>query len=100
MSGLLIELGAARRETRSTWTAAGVAPEMAVRGLHSVSLTVREPRKTVDFMREMLGFEVVNEMEGRIRVAVSGDGPGHATDIVHSGDADWAKNGLGTVHHV
>src|SRR5262249_31805964 len=68
--------------------------------LHSVSLEVREPRKTVAFMREMLGFEVVNEMEGRVRVAVNGNGPGKAMDIVTAGDAQWAKNGLGTRHHV
>jgi glyoxalase family protein len=33
-------------------------------------------------------------------VAVNGDAPGRAMDIVAAGDADWAKNGLGTVHHV
>jgi glyoxalase family protein len=99
-SGLVIELVANDRDTRAPWTAAGVDETSALRGLHSVSLEVREPKKTVDFMREMLGFEVVNEMDGRIRVAVNGDGPGKAMDIVHAGDAPWAKNGLGTVHHV
>jgi glyoxalase family protein len=48
----------------------------------------------------MLGFEVVNEMDGRIRVAVNGNDPGKTMDIVHAGDSGWAKNGLGTVHHV
>jgi len=99
-SGLVIELVATDADTRTPWTADGMDARSAVRGLHSVSLEVRDPRRTVDFMREMLGFEVVNEMEGRIRVAVNGDGPGKSMDIVHAGDAAWAKNGLGTVHHV
>jgi len=99
-SGLVIELVANDTDTRTPWQAGGVDDKAAVRGLHSVSLEVREPKKTVEFMREMLGFEVVNEMEGRIRVAVNGDGPGKSMDIVHAGDAAWAKNGLGTVHHV
>jgi len=99
-SGLAIELVANDRDTRNPWTAGELDATSAVRGLHSVSLEVREPRKTVDFMREMLGFEVVNEMEGRIRVAVNGDGPGKTMDIVQAGDAPWARNGLGTVHHV
>jgi glyoxalase family protein len=99
-SGLGIELVANDRDARPPWSASGVDTRSAVRGLHSVSLEVREPRRTVDFMREMLGFEVVNEMEGRIRVAVNGDGPGKFMDIVHAGDSGWAKNGLGTVHHV
>jgi len=99
-SGLGIELIANDTDTRSPWTGGGIEPATAVRGLHSVSLEVRDPKRTVDFMREMLGFEVVNEMEGRTRVAVNGEGPGKSMDIVHAGDAGWAKNGLGTVHHV
>ena len=99
-SGLLIELIANDTDARVPWTAGGVDAASAVRGLPSVSLHVREPERTVGFMREMLGFEVVNEMEGRVRVAVNGDGPGKAMDIVHAGDAGWARNGLGTVHHV
>jgi glyoxalase family protein len=99
-SGLVIELVANDRDTRTPWTAGGIDERSAVRGLHSVSLEVREPRRTVEFMRDMLGFDVVNEMDGRTRVAVNGDEPGKFMDIVHAGDADWARNGLGTVHHV
>jgi glyoxalase family protein len=99
-SGLCIELVATDRDARAPWTAGGVDTASAVRGLHSVSLEVRDPRRTVEFMRELLGFEVVNEMEGRTRVAVNGDGPGKFMDIVRAGDSGWAKNGLGTVHHV
>jgi glyoxalase family protein len=99
-SGLVVELIGNDTDTRAPWASGGIDETSAVRGLHSVSLEVRDPKRTVDFMREMLGFEVVNEMEGRIRVAVNGDGPGKSMDIVHAGDADWAKNGLGTVHHV
>jgi glyoxalase family protein len=99
-SGLVVELIGNDTDTRAPWASGGIDETAAVRGLHSVSLEVRDPKRTGDFMREMLGFEVVNEMEGRIRVAVNGDGPGKSMDIVHAGDADWAKNGLGTVHHV
>jgi glyoxalase family protein len=99
-SGLCIELVATDRDARAPWTAGGVDTASAVRGLHSVSLEVRDPRRTLEFMRELLGFEVVNEMEGRTRVAVNGDGPGKFMDIVRAGDSGWAKNGLGTVHHV
>jgi glyoxalase family protein len=99
-SGLVIELVANDADTRAPWTAGGIDSKSAVRGLHSVSLEVRDPRKTVEFMRDTLGFQVVNEMEGRTRVAVNGTGPGKSMDIVHAGDGQWAKNGLGTVHHV
>ncbi|HUQ82252.1 MAG TPA: ring-cleaving dioxygenase [Gemmatimonadaceae bacterium] len=99
-SGLIIELIANSADTRTPWRGGGVGDDAAVRGLHSVSLEVREPKRTVEFMCDMLGFHVVNEMEGRVRVAVNGEGPGKSMDIVHAGDAGWAKNGVGTVHHV
>src|SRR4051812_38788985 len=42
-SGLAIGLVATDRDTREGWTRGGVAPECAIRGLHSVSLAVRAP---------------------------------------------------------
>ena len=99
-SGLAIELVATRRDARAAWTGSGVATDMAVRGLHSVSMVVQTPEKTVDFMTGVLGFEKINEIEGRIRMAVNGDLPGRTIDIVHDAAVARAANGVGTVHHV
>jgi glyoxalase family protein len=99
-SGLVMELVATNRDTRSPWHAPSVPDDVAVRGLHSVTMTVRNPEPTVAFMADLLGFKTVNEMDGRIRVAVNGDEPGKTIDVVHSANADAAKNGIGTVHHV
>jgi len=98
-SGLVMELVANDRDDRPSW-ATSVPTDDAVRGLHSVTMTVRSPLPTIDFMRDLLGFETVNEMDGRYRVAVNGDAPGKTIDIAYSPDADPAKNGIGTVHHV
>src|SRR5574338_1606034 len=51
-SGLVIELIATDRDARTPWTAGGIDEASALRGLHSVSLEVRDPRRTVAFMRE------------------------------------------------
>jgi glyoxalase family protein len=98
-SGLLIELIATTRDDRAPWPESPLG-EDAIRGLHSVTLTVRDRAPTIDFMRDLLGFEIVNEMEGRTRLAVNGDMPGKTIDVVHAPNADMARNGLGTVHHV
>jgi glyoxalase family protein len=63
-------------------------------------MTLTSPTKTVDFMTRLLGFKIVNEMEGRIRLAVNGDEPGRTMEIVHMPEAPPARNGTGTVHHV
>lgn len=72
----------------------------AIRGLHSVTMVVRDPKPTVALMTGALGWQVVNEMEGRTRLSVNGTGPGHLIDVIHDDQATPAKNGLGTVHHV
>jgi glyoxalase family protein len=99
-SGLAIELVANERDARPGWNAGEVPPAAAVRGLHSVSLSVQSPGGTVDLLTDLLGFQQVNEEEGRIRMAVSADLPGRTVDIIHDPDLPRAANGLGTVHHV
>jgi glyoxalase family protein len=99
-SGLLIELVGSDRDSRAPWLRGGVQPEAAIRGLYGVTLTLADALATVDLMTRLLGFEVVNQAEGRIRLAVNGDQPGHTIDIVSPGGAGPARNGLGTVHHV
>jgi glyoxalase family protein len=99
-SGLVIELVGSERDRRAPWTRSGIQAEAAVRGLYGVTLTITSPRPTLDLMTGLLGFRVVNETDGRTRLAVNGDEPGHTVDIIPAGDAGPAKNGLGTVHHV
>jgi glyoxalase family protein len=99
-SGLNIELVATPRDTRPPWTQGGVDAGAAIRGLHSVTMAIAAPPKTIDFMTRILGYRVVNEMEGRTRLAVNADEPGRTIDIAAAPDQPRALNGLGTVHHV
>jgi glyoxalase family protein len=98
-SGLVFEIVASGGDDREGWQST-VSEESAIQGLHSVTLVVHAPKPTVDLMTGVLGFSVVDEMEGRIRVAVNGTRPGHIIDILHDAQATPAKNGIGTVHHV
>jgi glyoxalase family protein len=99
-SGLLIELVATERDRRSQWTGEGVDEGLAIRGLHSVTMVVRAPERTVDFMTRILGFTLTGEMGDRLRLTVNGDEPGKTIEIIPNEHAAAAKNGLGTVHHV
>ncbi len=99
-SGLDIELIASPKDERAPWVTPDVGAEVAIRGLHGVTLMIREPVRTLALLKDVLGYEVVNEGERRTRVGVGGDVPGQTLDIVHAPDAPAAVNGLGTVHHV
>ena len=99
-SGLTFELISTARDDRTPWVADGFDGDTAVRGLHSVTILVRDPAKTLDLLTGLLGYRVVGEAAGRIRVAANGDAPGHLIDVAHDANAEGAVNGLGTVHHV
>ena len=98
-SGLVMEMVGSDDDPRESWQST-ISEESAIRGLHSVTLVVRTPQHTLDLMTSVLGFSVVDEMDGRIRVAVDGTGPGHIVDILHDPQATEARNGIGTVHHM
>src|SRR5258708_2727977 len=100
LSGLTFELIAPDRDARAPWVAQASDAADAIRGLHSVTLVVRDAAKTVELMTKLLDYTVVGEMDRRIRLAVNGGGPGKMIDVAQHADAEPAMNGLGTVHHV
>ncbi len=99
-SGLILELVGTAGDARTPWVTEGVAATHAIRGLHSVTLEIRNSQRTIDFVRELLGFRVVNEGPSHTRLAVGSGSPGELIDVLHAPEAPAALNGLGTVHHV
>jgi glyoxalase family protein len=99
-AGLILELVGTEGDARPPWVSGGVEAAQAIRGLHGVTLEIRDPARTIAFTTELLGFRVVNEGPSRTRLAVGNGRPGATIDIQHSPNAAPAVNGLGTVHHV
>ena len=99
-SGLAFELIATSDDDRAPWIAEGLSDDTAIRGLHSVTLVVRDAAPTIDLMTRLLGCTVVDRMDVRFRLSVSGAGPGKTIDVTEHPEAEVAINGVGTVHHV
>lgn len=101
-SGLRIGLVAADDDQRKPWIPADgdIDSSNGIRGLHSVTMTVRNSGPTIAFMKNWLGYSVSEKKNSTTRVVVNGGGSGKAIDVVESADAPDARNGLGTVHHV
>lgn len=99
-SGLWFELVGNDSDDRTPWTGNGVEAPNAIRGLHSVVMTVRSAVATRKLLTDLLGYTVVNEDERLIRFAAGGNAPGHTIDVHVDPAANPALNGLGTVHHV
>jgi glyoxalase family protein len=98
-SGLVFELVGDDEDARVPWQST-IDSARAIRGLHSVSMVVRDPRPTLALMTGTLGYQIVDQTDGRVRVSVGGTGAGHIIDVLHDEHATSARNGLGTVHHV
>lgn len=99
-SGLTIRIVESASDSREPWVKADIDAGWALRGIHGVSLTVRDPRRTLAFMNDFMDTAVVGEHAQGLRVAVNGDAPGSLVEIIRGDDAPPAVNGLGTVHHV
>ncbi|MGH2941254.1 MAG: VOC family protein [Solirubrobacteraceae bacterium] len=81
-SGLDMEIIGAE-DAREPWLGDGVDdPDLALRGMHSVTLSVQDIETMTGFL-ELLGFRCADE-DGRYRRLVVGDGaPGHVVDLLH-----------------
>lgn len=99
-SGLVLELIGSDLDARSPWRRGPVEMDAAIRGLHSVTLTVRDPEPTLALLTDVLGWSIVGEVGARTRLATDRDVPGSRLDVLVAANAPAAVNGIGTVHHV
>jgi len=99
-SGLLLRIVGTAADERAPWTGNGIDAAQAIRGIHSVSLLVREPVTTIALVTEILDGAVIAETSGATRLGISGGAPGHLLEIVQATGQPGAVNGIGTVHHV
>jgi glyoxalase family protein len=99
-SGLHLRLVGTKDDERAPWLDGGIAAGAAIRGLHTVTLSIREPDASVKFLTDVLGFEVTEATDDFFRLGAGSDGSGRVLDIVRADGAPAAVNGLGTVHHV
>jgi glyoxalase family protein len=99
-SGLSVELIATGQDAREPWLAADLDPAVAIRGVHSVTLTIGIPEPSVALLTGVLGYTAIGEEASRTRLGLNGGGPGRSLDILEAPEAPVGINGLGTVHHV
>ena len=100
-SGLVLRLVASGGDPRKPWVHPDIGPDRAIRGIHGVTLLVRDPaRTTTQLLTELLDGAVVGESADTTRIGVGSDAPGQIVEVARAGDAPNAVNGLGTVHHV
>ena len=99
--GIELELvGDASDDRWVPWKESPVDQDAAIRGFHSVTMTVAESMATVDFLVDTMGFRKAGEEGRRSRFETGEGGPHSILDVVESPEGPEGEESTGTVHHV
>ena len=85
-------------DARVGWQTEEVKPDVAVKGFHSVTLTLRR-RGPTEAVLALLGYELTGEEGNRYRYATKAIATAAIIDIVETGGARGV-NASGTIHHI
>src|SRR5271166_1280254 len=98
--GTQLALAAARGiKNEPGWSAGEIPTEHAIRGLHSVSLLLKDAAPTGAILSDVLGF-VAGDREGTVQRYRADAGLGAIVDLRSVGDFPRGRQGTGSVHHV
>ncbi|MBN3802326.1 ring-cleaving dioxygenase [Paraburkholderia sp. Ac-20336] len=100
--GIEFDLVETDADTRQPCTTDDIPEDVAVRGVHSVTLSLREVSESIPFMSEVLDFRYVGESGPYHRFETHTGGPGMVVEFLHEPDRHQGSTiyGEGTVHHV
>lgn len=87
-------------DPRDPWDTPFVPAEHAIRGLHSVTMSVAREDATAGMLTEGLGLTFAEEDGNRFRFTAGEGGPGATVDVLVTPDAPKGLVAAGTVHHV
>ncbi|MBN6034989.1 ring-cleaving dioxygenase [Amycolatopsis sp. 195334CR] len=87
-------------DPRDPWDTPLVPAEHAIRGLHSVTLSVSKEDATAEMLTDGIGLSFTEQDGNRFRFAAGDGGPGALVDVLVTPDAPRGLVASGTVHHV
>jgi glyoxalase family protein len=99
--GIQLELvGRAMDDRWVAWPDGPVDVQHAIRGFHSVTLTVADAEATVHLLTDTMGFRQAGREGAVTRFETGAGGPDAAVDLLESPETPVGEEAAGTVHHV
>ena len=99
--GIELELVAAStNQPWVPWRDGPIDEDHAIRGFHSVTLTVAEATATSDLLAKTMGFRKSGQDGPVTRFETGKGGPHSVLDVVESPEGQVGEESIGTVHHV
>jgi glyoxalase family protein len=96
----LVENEDALKRPFTPWDHSPVPPERQIRGLESARMRERELGPTTAFLREVLGFQFLNEEHGWQRWGLHGGTSGDYVDVREEPASHRGAWGVGSIHHL
>ncbi len=90
----------ASNERWTPWPDGPVGAEHAIRGFHSVTMTLAEMGATFSLLTSVMGFRVAAQDVNRTRFETGVGGPHAIVDVIESPEGPVGEESTGTVHHV
>ena len=100
--GIEFDLVASNADNRPPCVGNGVPPEHAIRGVHSITLSLREVEESIPFMQDVMEFRYAGQSDGYHRFETEEGRPGQVVEFLHEPDRLQGSSiyGEGTIHHV
>jgi glyoxalase family protein len=98
--GLKLELTEVADDSRKPWETSDVNAEVATRGFHHITLTLKDKEPTAYILTNVFGYKLVQTDGNRYRYATDAVAEAAIVDIVDIPSENRGFNANGTVHHV
>jgi glyoxalase family protein len=99
--GLILNLIATNSpDDRKPWTTDEVSKEVAIRGFHSIVLTVRQSEATAKVLTDIFGYQLLAQEGTKSRFVTDAIETANIVDIIEEPNGQPGINAGGTNHHV
>jgi glyoxalase family protein len=99
--GLQLKLIASNaNDTRKPWVTNEVEENVAIKGFHSIVLTVQNSAATATVLTDIFGYRLLTQEENRYRFVTDAINTANIVDIVEEPNGQRGINAGGTNHHV
>ena len=99
--GMQLQLVVAeKQDNRGPWTTDQIGADVAIRGFHTVTLTLRSAEATVKVLTDILGYSQIKHEGNRYRFAVDTVDAANFIDILEDPAAPNGRGAAGTNHHI
>ncbi len=87
-------------DDRKPWVTSEINEGVAIRGFHSVTLTLRDAGATIGVLTDVLGYRQVMKVGNRFRFEIDTVSTANIIDIIEDASAPRGRNAAGTNHHI